>query len=88
MSGFFAVYAPTQLGQVRQNFEITGQTPEEVMAAAQACAPQAPADYYLFAIRARYGNTEGPFVWVTGEAGGWDEEAFIAHLNPFAADED
>lgn len=80
MTDFFAVYAPTEFGQVRKNFEITGETPNEVMAAAEACAPEAPAGYYLFAIRKRHGDAEGDFLWVVGTD--WNHEAFNGHLNP------
>lgn len=85
MTDFFAVYAPTELGLVRENFEITGETTDEVIAAAQACAPNAPAGYYLFAIRARWGDIEGDFLWVTGYV--WELEKFEKHVNPPAREE-
>lgn len=80
MADFLAVYAPTELNQVRKNFEITGSTIEEVMAAAEACASQAPEGYYLFAIRARYDDVEGDLLWVTGYV--WELDKFDSHVNP------
>lgn len=85
MTDFFVVFMPTERGQTGVKFEITGETPEEVMLAAEACAPDAPEGYYLFAIRTRRGDTEGGFVWVTGTD--WNLEAFYTHVNPPASEE-